>query len=362
MARVYDIYNAINSFAPFKLQENWDNAGLIVGDMQSEVKTAVLALDITNPVIQEAAKFNAQLIISHHPVIFNAIKRVPSNSPVYNLAKNNMSAICAHTNLDIAKGGVNTVLADILGIKDTVPLSIASCESYKQIRVYVPISHTEKVYEAMVNAGAGELDGYSGCAYISDGQGRFIPGDNTNPYVGGHGQLERTHEQLISIICPPDKLKNVIEDMIKVHPYEVPAYEITDNRAVIQNEALGLIGKLDNEYTPEQLAIHVKNSLQCGGVRLYASDKPITKVAICSGSGGSLLDDVIKTQCDAFITADVRHDVALSAIEAGITLIDAGHFETENIVIKPLADKLSNMIKDVNFIIAENGKAIVKYI
>ena len=102
MARVYDIYNAINSFAPFKLQENWDNAGLIVGDMQSEVKTAVLALDITNPVIQEAAKFNAQLIISHHPVIFNAIKRVPSNSPVYNLAKNNMSAICAHTNLDLS--------------------------------------------------------------------------------------------------------------------------------------------------------------------------------------------------------------------------------------------------------------------
>lgn len=362
MAKVYDIYNAINSFAPFKLQESWDNAGLIVGDMQNEVKTAVLALDITNPVIEEAAKLNAQLIISHHPVIFNAVKRIPSNSPVYNLAKNNMSAICAHTNLDIAKGGVNTVLAEVLGIKDTVPLSIASSQNYKQIRVYVPIDHIEQVYEAMANAGAGYLDGYSGCAYISDGEGRFIPGDNTNPYLGQHGQLEKTKEQLISMICSPSKLNNVITAMIKAHPYEVPAYEITDNSAVTKNEALGLIGKLDKEYTPEQLAVHVKTSLQSGGVRLYAAQKPINKVAICSGSGGSLLDDVIKSGCDAFITADVRHDVALSAIEAGITLIDAGHFETENIVIKPLADRLSNMIKDVSFIIAQSGKAIVKYI
>lgn len=362
MARVYDIYNAINSFAPFKLQESWDNAGLIVGDMQNEVKNAVLALDITNPVIEEAAKLNAQLIISHHPVIFNAVKRIPSNSPVYNLAKNNMSAICAHTNLDIAKGGVNTVLAEILDIKNIAPLSIASSENYKQIRVYVPISHTEQVYEAMANAGAGELDGYSGCAYISDGEGRFIPGDNTNPYLGNHGQLEKTQEQIISMICPPDKLNNVIAAMIKAHPYEVPAYEITDNSAVKQNEALGLIGKLNKGYTPEQLAVYVKTRLQSGGVRLYAAQKAINKVAICSGSGGSLLDDVIKSGCDAFITADVRHDVALSAIEAGITLIDAGHFETENIVIKPLAEKLSAMIKDVNFIIAESGKAIVKYI
>lgn len=362
MATVREIYNAINKIAPFSLQESWDNAGMLVGDYDAEVKTAVTALDITNDVVAQAAHLGAQLVISHHPVIFNAIKNVPANSPVYKLAQNSMSAICAHTNLDISKNGTNYHLAKLLGCTNITPLSLAKHKCYKQIRVYVPESHTEIVYNAMAQNGAGQYDNYSGCAFINDGNGRFMPDKNANPFIGKADTLEICPEQLISMICPPDKLGSVIAAMLKAHPYETPAYEITDNCALYQDEAMGLCAATDKQYSPKELALHVKACLESGGVKLYSANNSISKIAICTGSGGSLLDFAISNGCDAFVTADVKHDVALAAIQNGITIIDAGHFETENIIIKPLTQMLTEMVPDVKFIMADCAKSQTNFV
>lgn len=362
MSTVRDVYNAINEFAPFNTQESWDNAGMLAGNFDWQVDTAVAALDITPDVVAEAAQLGAQLVISHHPVIFHAIKSLTYDNPVYMLAQHSMSAICAHTNLDISRCGTNYYLASLLKCNDIKPLALAQHKCYKQIRVYVPQQYTEQVYEAMAQNSAGKYENYSGCAFISDGKGRFIPSEDAKPFIGTSNNLEICSESLISMICPPSKLKNVISAMIKAHPYETPAYEITDNQALFEDEAMGLCGILDKIYTPHELALYVKACLNSGGVKLFSAHNDISKIAICTGSGGSLLDDVISSGCDAFITADVRHDVALSAIQNGITIIDAGHFETENIIIEPLISMLSNALPDVKFIMAGSAKSQTEFV
>lgn len=122
MARICDIYDIINAAAPFDSQMSFDNSGLLVGDRAAQVTRALICLDITREVIAEAAGMNANLIISHHPVIFDPIKSLGSRDPAYLLAKHGIAALCCHTNLDISPVcGVNVALANKLGLRNIRP-------------------------------------------------------------------------------------------------------------------------------------------------------------------------------------------------------------------------------------------------
>ncbi|MBR6407162.1 MAG: Nif3-like dinuclear metal center hexameric protein [Clostridia bacterium] len=356
MTSVREIYNYINELFPFDTQESWDNSGLLIGSMEAGVNKAVLSLDITREVAEEAGRLGAGLVISHHPIIFNAIKNIPAESAVYAVAKNNLSAICAHTNLDMGKGGVNDELFRRLGLINKSPLSVAKSVSFKQVAVYVPSDYAETVYAAMSSAGAGEYDGYGGCAFFGSGKGRFVPQGGAKPFIGSIGETETVDETRITMLCAPRKLKAVISAMLEAHPYEVPSYEITDNHAVADKTPMGLIGRLPGEMTAEQFAAHVRDSLGLDAVKLYGSRKTIGKVGICSGSGGSMLGLAIAAGCDALVTGDVKHDAAISAIDSGIVVIDAGHYGTENIIIEPLRKMLAERFPEVEFVKAESGR------
>lgn len=233
MAKVKDFYGYLNSIAPFETQEDWDNSGMLVGDMDAEVKKVAVVLDITHEEIKKAKAIGADLIISHHPVIFNPIKSVTRGSVPYELVASSINALCCHTPLDIADGGTNDSLAELLGIEVT-----------------------------------------------------------------------RTEDPILR---------------------------------------LGTV----EPTTAENLAGKVAKTLNTK-VRYADAGRKIEKIAICTGAGCSLIEAA--GEIDAFITGDASHHNFLDCIQAGITLIAAGHYETEIVVVPVLVKKLQAQFPDIEII------------
>lgn len=352
MTTVSEIYEYIDQIAPFALAESWDNSGLLCGSGELPVDSALVALDITSDVAAEAAEIGAQLIISHHPVIFEPLKKLSAASVPWRLASSGISAICAHTNLDIAAGGVNDCLAQRLCLNNRKPLQVTGDSPFYKMVVFVPVEQAEPVYVAMAEAGAGALGCYSGCAFLSSGEGRFLPHEGAKPFVGEMGKLAQVPEVRIEMFVAGEKLNAVKAAMLASHPYEQPAYDIFIDESVKQVHSLGLIGELPAEYSPEEFASFVRERLGCAGVRFASGGHPIRNVAVCGGAGGSLWSHVVGGHADAFVTGDVKHNLFIDAKEAGITLVDAGHFATENVVIEPLAGRLAQQFPEVHFTVS----------
>ena len=347
---VRDIYNFLDSIAPFKTAMDFDNCGLLVGNMSESINKVLLSLDITREIVGEAESIGANLIISHHPVIFNPLKKLLSDCVPYMLAKKGIGAICAHTNLDMADGcGVNACLAKAIGLKNTQPLSVYSEDFYNKIIVFVPEGYEDKVMNTMCDNGAGKLGSYSGCGFLSSGEGRFSPGDSSNPFIGNAGEKVKTKEIRLEMIVPQSKTYTVVNAMKEVHPYELPAYDIIENKAVSKKIACGLIGVPVDPISSRELAQIVKESLGCSGLKYTQIDKKINKIAVCSGAGGDYLDFAIEKGADAFITGEIKHHMILKANDSGIMLVDAGHFKTEDIVFDNLIKLLSKKFQTVQF-------------
>ena len=358
MITVNDIYKAVDKIAPFRYAEKWDNSGLLIGDKNSICKKVVLCLDITERIVNRAVDLGADVIISHHPIIFNSLKNISSDSIYAKLIKNNISAICAHTNLDMAKGGINDIIAQMLNVKITAEAIETVYEiPYYQIAVFVPVENIEQVYDAMVKAGAGTLGDYSGCAFYTEGTGSFLPLEGSHAYIGQVGKRESVKEARIEMILPQSKRFDVIQSMLNTHPYEKPAYNLSKNYAIMEQIGYGKIGELEREMSADDLARLLKKAFNNPCIRYNDTGKKIKKIPICSGSGGSFLNSVISSGADAYVTGDVKHDQFIDADNHGLSVFDAGHFYTENIVLESLRERLSKAYPQLEFTI-ENSNVL----
>lgn len=359
MTKVNDIFNYLNKLAPITTAENYDNPGLLVGSCENIVKKAILSLDISSKTALEAANSGAQLIISHHPVIFNPIKKVLSygeTAPVYNLLNNSLSAICMHTNLDRADGGVNDALCEKIGIQNKKGLGEPIINNFKKIVVFVPKGYQEKVRVAMSEAGAGKLGEYDGCAFDSEGTGYFRPLENAKPFIGTSGKFESTKELRLEAICEPKKVKSVVKAMLNSHPYEVPAYDIFDNEAVTQDSFIGRIGEIEKELSISDFAKIVKEKLSSSCVKYVDANGKAKKIAVCSGATDEeFIKDAVSSCADTILTGELKHHMYNYCREYGINIVEAGHFATETIVLPFLKEKLEKAFPKIEFIIAESN-------
>ncbi len=345
---VKEILQAVDTIAPFRLTMDFDNTGLLIGDPDAEVTGVVLALDCTEEAITVAKENGANLIISHHPVIFHGIKKLTADSISYQIVRNNMHVISAHTNLDIAVGGVNDVLAQKLGLKELHGLSCTFQQAYDKVVVFVPESHYRSVYEAMTAAGAGTIDTYAGCAYFTEGEGTFLPLEGANPFLGTVDEYEQVKEIRIEMVCRKAQTSAVVSAMKAVHPYEVPAYDIFEDRGIVEEEYLGRVGQLPAPLTAKKLAELVKSRLG-GSIRFTDGKKQIHTVAVCGGAGDSELESALRCGADALVTGEVAHHIFVEAAHRGMTLIEGGHFHTEDIVLDSLKEKLSDKFPEIDF-------------
>lgn len=353
MTTVLDIFRFLDDFAPVSLAESWDNVGILCGDPEAPVKAALVALDITPDVVGQARAAGAQLVVSHHPVIFKPVPSVTANGPgaaAYRLAGAGIAAVCMHTNLDVCRGGVADILAGRLGLGAGTVLHPLGRERYRKIVVFVPKSHAESVREALAAAGAGRLGAYDSCCFLSGGTGCFRPLPGAHPFLGEPGKLERAEEIRLEAICPAKLVPGAVRAMCAAHPYEVPAYDVFDDEAVGEPYGVGRLCTLRAEETAAGFSARVKAALSCAAVKLADAGRPVRRVAVCNGSlDEELLEDAVSAGADTVLTGEAKHSLFLEAAARGLNLAAAGHFATENVVCPALLARLTARFPGVRF-------------
>jgi dinuclear metal center YbgI/SA1388 family protein len=352
-ARIQDIIGLINAFCPPALAEEWDNVGLQVGDPAAGVTRIAIALDPTDATIEEALAQQADLLICHHPLIFKALRQVTPGDETGKLVtraiSQNLAIFAAHTNLDRANGGLNDWLADQLGLHGTEPLEQPQGLLFK-LAVFVPTEHLAKVADALFNAGAGDIGAYDRCSFRTEGAGTFRPGEATDPFIGSIGTEETVAETRLETVVPKEKLGRVVARMVKAHPYEEVAYDIYPLLNSRNDVGLGRLGRLSSPVALGDLARQVKETLGADYVRTVGpTDQKVAKVAVCGGSGASLLSSAARQGADVLVTGDVKYHDARIAESQGVCLIDAGHFATEVIMIEKMAQWLRAVIDKKGF-------------
>lgn len=337
-----DICEAIEKWAPKYLAEDWDNVGLQVGDLRQSVARLLVALDVTPEVIRQAKELGVNMVVSHHPLLFRPLKNVCVGSTigtiVTDVIKHDIAVYSAHTNLDSAKAGVNDLLAEKIGLGDLEILDTGYREKLVKLTVFVPVGYETALRIAMTEAGAGWIGNYSHCTFLSKGMGTFFPQEGTNPFVGTQGELEQVEEYRLETIVREKQVHKIIAAMLKVHPYEEVAYDIYPLLNTGTCFGLGRIGQLAEPLTVEALAHKLKADLRCSAIRVAGNlAQEVQQVALCGGSGASLIDKAKSAGADVYITGDLKYHEVQEAIAAGLTIIDAGHFATEQLIVPAIA-------------------------
>ncbi len=334
MVTMKDIARAIESQAPLQLQESWDNCGLQVGSMSSPVKRVLTALDVTPEVVAEAIEQQVDAIVTHHPMIFKGIKSINIDTiqgkMIGDILTHHINVYSAHTNLDVTEGGLNDEVATRLGLQDIQGLEETGRDVAYKVAVYVPVTHSEQLRQAMGDAGAGHIGGYSHCSFSVSGEGRFLPLEGTNPFIGHTGTMESVQEERVETVVPKKLLGQVLSAMQQVHPYEEIAYDVVALENAYDAHYIGRIGNLPQPLSIEEFkevlqVVFPHSALRWGG----AKTSSIQRIGLCTGSGAEFIKVAAKQKADVYITGDVKyHDMQL-AKELGITVVDAGHYGTE---------------------------------
>ncbi len=344
-ARLTDVIGFLNQLCPPDLAEDWDNVGLQVGDPAAEINKILVCLDAEEIAIQEAHRQGAQLIISHHPLIFRPIKHLSptdmTGRVLYQAIKQDIAVVSAHTNLDRAADGLNDWLAERLGVIDPVPLESPTTGHFYKLVVYVPLGHEIEVRDAVFSAGAGHIGAYDRVSFSSRGAGTFRGGQGTQPFIGTPGSLEATEEVRLEIVVPASILNKSVSRMLKAHPYEEVAYDLLPLANERLKVGLGRVGQLEKSLSLRQFAEQVKEKLQISALKLVGDlEQQIDRVAVCGGTGMSMFSAAVRHGADCLLTADIKFHEAQRARAAGVTLIDAGHFATEQIMVAELSSRL----------------------
>ena len=350
--QIKDIMNLLEELAPPKLAYHWDNVGLLVGERNAVVNRILLSLDITPSIVDHAVKKGFDLIITHHPLIFNPIKNV-TEPMILKLIKNDIAVYTMHTNLDQIREGVSKALADRLGLTKTKFVE-QSTEVY-HIALYVPQEAASEVADAVHQAGAGIIGNYSHCLNSYSVMGQFKPLQNSEPAKGSRNKLEKLTETKLEFFVEKPLLENVIRVIHDTHPYETPAYAIYPQQQSSLNYGLGIIGELKKAVTLHDLALQTRKNLQAPFVKIWPAgesmQKKVRKVAVCGGSGSCLIDQVAG-EADVFISADFTYHKIL---ESKIPLIDAGHYYTEYPILEVLYQKLGKFHLDIEILDIERA-------
>lgn len=347
MPTVADLAGFLERFAPARSAADWDNVGLLLGDSAGPADRVLTCLTVTADVVAEAIAERAQLIVSHHPVLFRAVKKLTGHTPdgrlLLPLLRAGIAVHSPHTAFDNCPGGINDSLARLFELLNVAPLRPGTpAKSYKLV-VFVPDSDFAKVSDALFAAGAGRIGQYEQCSYRLNGTGTFFGGSESNPTVGQKGRREEVAEWRLEVLVPEASLGPALCAMRAAHSYEEPAFDVypLHMRDAIASHGEGRIGDLP-ETTLGELARRTKERLGASVVQVVGDpNRPVRRLAIACGAAGEFLTDAIRAKADAFLVGEVRFHEALAAEAANIGLIVPGHYATERPAVEELADRLA---------------------
>ncbi len=369
--RITDLAAAMESIAPLRLSEEWDNTGLIIGSASSPLNGPVLlTIDLTEQVADEAARKKCSAVIAYHPPIFAPIKRLadvpgaPSSERIaLRMARAGIAVYSPHTALDAAEGGVTDWLADALAGKTCAdrrairPAALEDPRANLKLVTFVPESALDQVRDALATAGAGLIGNYERCSFGAPGTGTFLGNESANPRVGKKGVLERVPEVRLEMVCSRRALAVAITTLRQFHPYEEPPIDVfplepgPDRRIGVGRRML-----LDHPVPLTEIADRLKKRVGSGPVQIATPPGDQHRNAACigvvPGSGGGIARDALADGCDAFITGEMKHHDVLAALAGGMSVILGGHTATERGYLPVLAKRLAKALPEASFLVS----------
>jgi dinuclear metal center YbgI/SA1388 family protein len=345
MLTVAAVVDFLKQFAPTRLAADWDNVGLLLGDAGAEVRRVMTCLTVTPEVAAEAAESGAQLIVTHHPVLFRPVKRLTTATPegrtLLALIRAGVAVYSPHTAFDNTSGGINDILARRLGLTEVRPLRRGEGTRQCKIVVFVPDKDLARVSDALFAAGAGQIGQYGECSFRLAGTGTFFGSDATNPTVGQKGRREEVSEWRLEAVCPEGAVEEAVAAMRRAHSYEEPAYDVYPLRPGPSSAGEGRLGRLPQAPPLAELAKAVQAALGAKLVQTVGDlARPVGRLALACGAGGEFFAVAVRARADAFLTGEVRFHDCLAARAEGLALVLPGHYASERCGVEELADVL----------------------
>lgn len=347
---VQDWVDLVSARYPERDAASWDATGLQVGDPRARVHAVLVTLDVTDAVLDEAARTGADLVLAHHPLLFRPLERLTPATAAGHLAlraaREGVAILAAHTNFDAAHAGTTDPVVRLLDLRDARPLEPLPQEppADAKLVVFVPHADTAAVLAALAEAGAGVIGEYDRCSFRVAGTGTFRPSPAANPSVGEREQTNEVAEDRLEVLVPRARLGAAVEALVDAHPYEEVAYDVYplagDGRA--SGKGLGRVGELAEPLMLREVADRLAAGLPSPHLRVAGDlDAPVRRVAACGGAGDGLLHAAVDARADVYVTGDLRHHVALDALTLGLALVDAGHYATEAAALPDLVTALT---------------------
>jgi dinuclear metal center YbgI/SA1388 family protein len=344
MQTVASIVEYLEQFAPPSLAAGWDNVGLLLGERGAAVERLMTCLTVTPESASEAVEEGVQLLVTHHPILFRATKRLTDATPegrmLLALARAGVAVYSPHTAFDNTRDGINDLLAGRMGLRDVRPLRTQEGPRQCKVVVFVPDKDLHRVSDALFAAGAGIIGKYSQCSFRLEGTGTFFGSEETNPTVGQKGRREEAREWRLEVVCPESSIPAAIAAIRQSHSYEEPAFDVYPLHP-IPGEGEGRIGALPGPQRLEDLGRALKHALSADGMQMVGdADRQVERVAIVCGAGGEFLGDAVRGRADLLVTGEVRFHDCLEARAQGLALLLPGHHATERCGVEMLAQRL----------------------
>ncbi len=345
MTTVANLISALQTIAPLSLAADWDNVGLLLGDAAAPVQRVMTCLTVTPHSVAEAVETGVQLIVSHHPILFRAVKKLTTATSegrmLLNLVQAGIAVYSPHTAFDNCAGGINEMLAQKLGLTNVGPLRKSDGAAKCKIVVFVPDKDLARVSDALFAAGAGQIGQYRECSYRLSGLGTFFGSEGTNPTIGAKGRREEVAEWRLEVVCPERRIDEAVAAMRSAHSYEEPAYDIYALRRERCGVGEGRLGTLPAPMPLDAFARSVKEALAASWVQIIGSpQRSVQCVALACGAAGEFLADALACRADVFLTGEVRFHDCLAAEAAQLDLVLPGHYATERGGVEALAGLL----------------------
>ncbi len=349
-----EITRHLEQIAPLSYAESWDNVGLLVGDPKQEIKRGILCIDYTPEVAKEAESNGCDLVIAYHPPIFKGLSKVVASGAsalVFDAIRRGVAIYSPHTALDVADGGTNDVLADIVKLVDRQALRLSTPKQTEvKIVTFVPEKDVEVVANAIFKSGAGVIGDYSSCSFRTAGTGTFLGSEKSNPAVGQAGKFESVAEIKLESIAPINRLPTIVAALRAAHPYEEPAMDIVQLVSPPNGAGIGRIGRFDQPTDRQEIISALKNALNLDQLLIAGPNEgKASTAAICAGAGGDFLPDALAQNADIYITGELRHHDAIAAAREGMTVICTLHSNSERITLTKLSERLSSLMPQVQW-------------
>lgn len=363
--KIKEILSVLEEMAPLAYAEDFDNVGLLVGNVNDEATGVLVCHDALEAVIDEAIKKKCNLVVCFHPILFSGIKKITGKNyvekAILKAIKNDIAIYAVHTALDNHQLGVNKIFCDALGLHNTKIL-VPKSNFIQKLVTYTTLENAEELRNALFDAGAGRIGNYEDCSFNSKGIGTYMGNENSNPEIGERFEFVEAEEVKIEVTFEKHLQSKVLKVLLNNHVYEEVAYEIYDLQNAHQNIGLGMIGELTSEMNEADFLKMVKEKMECGGIRhTEFLNKPIKKVAVLGGSGSFAIKNVIQAGADAYLTADLKYHNFYEA-ENKILLADIGHFESERYIKNYIVDYLTKKIPNFAIVLSQINTNPVKYL